>query len=132
MRRSPSAGGAHRHERTRLFRRRPARYAGAVLRGTLAPWQIDAALPQCAGLAFCGTSPPGADDLYLRVTERLVARGEELRVKLMLDGYKGVRLLLETGRVDVLKLNAFELQQAREAPRLHTTARLASRPGVRH
>mmetsp|Transcript_73510 Transcript_73510/g.195474 ORF Transcript_73510/g.195474 Transcript_73510/m.195474 type:complete len:155 (-) Transcript_73510:340-804(-) len=29
----------------------------------------------------------------------------------MLDGYKGIEPVLQTGRVDVLKLNAFELQQ---------------------
>jgi fructose-1-phosphate kinase PfkB-like protein len=59
--------------------------------------QIDAALPECKGVAFCGTSPPGAGDLYLQIAQRLAGREDELSLTLMLDGYKGIEPRIYSG-----------------------------------
>lgn len=85
--------------------------SGAEVSGLLA--RIDAALPLCRGVALCGTMPPGADSLYTEVAGLLAARDAELggagRLTLMLDGHKAVGGCLDSGRVDVLKLNAAEI-----------------------
>lgn len=61
------------------------------------------------GIAMCGTSPPGAAELYAAVAKQLAAERAPL---LLVDGHKQeARAVLETGRVDALKINADEALQ---------------------
>ncbi|KAL1496140.1 hypothetical protein AB1Y20_014760 [Prymnesium parvum] len=92
--------------------------------GAVTEAEIDAALPRCKAVAFCGTAPPGAEELYLRVARRLAAREAECAWTLMVDCYKGIDAVLQTGRVDVLKLNAMEVQQLTGAASVDDAARM--------
>jgi len=55
-------------------------------------------------VAFCGTMPPGATDLYARIAKLASERG----ALVWLDGYKGVGDTLPF--VDILKINRTELE----------------------
>lgn len=58
------------------------------------------------GVALCGTLPAGLpEDTYAQI-----AAGAPRDALVLLDGYKGVKPVLDTGRVDVLKVNASELR----------------------
>jgi fructose-1-phosphate kinase PfkB-like protein/pantothenate kinase len=58
-----------------------------------------------AGLAICGTYPPGVDaDFYAALARH---KGRAL---LLLDSYQGIGATLATGQVDILKLNADEVR----------------------
>jgi len=61
------------------------------------------------GVALCGTVPPGAASLYGSMADRLLQSGED-DVILLLDGHKHVETVLDSGRVDVLKLNVDEVK----------------------
>jgi fructose-1-phosphate kinase PfkB-like protein len=55
-------------------------------------------------MAFCGTCPPGASDIY-----PILASEKPESCTLFLDGYKGVQPVLDTHAVDVYKVAAYEL-----------------------
>ncbi len=60
-----------------------------------------------SGIAFCGTTPPGASTLYAEVAARATAD-----TLIMVDASKpaDVSTLLESGRVDVVKCNLDEIK----------------------
>lgn len=60
-------------------------------------------LPQAHGIGLCGTYPPGIDEQFYAMIAR--EKGEAL---LLLDGYRGVQPTLESGQVDILKINLTE------------------------
>jgi tagatose 6-phosphate kinase len=76
----------------------PAEIAGLEAR-------LAARLPEVAGLALCGTFPPGVPPAFYAGAAR-AARARGLPV--LLDGVRGVLPTLEAG-VDLLKINASEL-----------------------
>ena len=70
-----------------------------------------ASSPAVGGFALCGTVPPGAAALYAEAAERLKqldAGAVDDQPILLLDGHKGVDATLQSGRVDVLKINVDE------------------------
>jgi tagatose 6-phosphate kinase len=69
--------------------------------------RILALLPRLAGVALCGTVPPGVPETFYGEVAR-AARAAGARV--VLDGVTGVGPALDAG-VDVLKVNAAELRQ---------------------
>ncbi|EOD11298.1 hypothetical protein EMIHUDRAFT_214585 [Emiliania huxleyi CCMP1516] len=85
--------------------------SGAVSEAELA--SLLAALDQAAqnydAFALCGTTPPGAGELYERVCSLLLARADGADPLLLLDGFKGVERVLASRRLDILKLNLDEL-----------------------
>mmetsp|Transcript_72126 Transcript_72126/g.120072 ORF Transcript_72126/g.120072 Transcript_72126/m.120072 type:complete len:338 (+) Transcript_72126:33-1046(+) len=58
------------------------------------------------GIALCGTTPPGAAALYERLCEKIMG----LPQILLLDGFKGIEGVLNSGRLDVLKINVDEVK----------------------
>ena len=63
--------------------------------------------PRAAGVAICGTCPPGVPDtLYIAVAESAQNAG----IPVLLDGYRNVSGILEGPGVDILKINADELR----------------------
>ena len=63
------------------------------------------AAQECAGVALCGTFPPGVQEqVYAKLAQSVAAE-----TILLLDGWKGVDETLATKRVNVLKINADEL-----------------------
>lgn len=56
------------------------------------------------GLACCGTTPPGSESLYSSIAEQQLPE----ETLLLVDSSKGIDSLLESGRVDVLKINVDE------------------------
>lgn len=81
--------------------------------GTISPAELDGLLTQLtvldeySGIAFCGTTPPGASALYAEAAARCGRN-----TLLMVDAFKeaDVRAVLDSGRVDVLKLNVDEVK----------------------
>lgn len=72
------------------------------------------------GLALCGTYPPGVDEsFYVRLAQ---AKGN---ATLLLDSYRDVDAVLATGQVDILKVNAHELNNLADKIRRE---KLLSRP----
>ncbi len=73
-----------------------------------------------SGLALCGTYPPGVDESFcVRLAQ---AKGN---ATLLLDSYRDVDAVLATGQVDILKVNAHELNSLADKIRRE---RLLSRP----
>lgn len=73
--------------------------------------KLESKMADVGGVALCGTTPPGADELYGALAEQMVARSpSEMPPILLLDGFKGVDRVLRSGRVDVLKLNVDEVK----------------------
>lgn len=73
------------------------------------------------GIALMGTCPPGVDvDFYANVV-----REKPAGCFVLLDGYKQVRSTLETGKVNLLKLNQSELQKLVDG---YTTPTLSINP----
>ena len=62
-------------------------------------------LTECAGLAFCGTVPPGAEHLYRRVAE--IAQLHQL--PLLVDACQNMEDFLNIGKI-ILKVNAEEIK----------------------
>ena len=66
-------------------------------------------------VALCGTQPPGAECLYERLAfalaepDRPLTPADRTAPLLLLDGFKAVDGVLDSGRLDVLKLNLDEL-----------------------
>ena len=68
-------------------------------------------LPECDGVAICGTYPPGVTvDFYLEVAKLAKKEGKPLIV----DSYKGILPVLEAG-IDILKINRRELEALSES-----------------
>ena len=62
-------------------------------------------LPECDGVAICGTYPPGVTvDFYVKIAELANKENKPF----LLDSYKGILPVLEVG-VDILKINRREL-----------------------
>lgn len=86
-------------------------------------------LPAAAGVALCGTFPPGVPEaLYAETAAAARAAG----LPVLLDGHRGVLPTLAAG-VDILKINASELKQLAEETDLAAAAAacLARFPRVR-
>jgi fructose-1-phosphate kinase PfkB-like protein len=66
--------------------------------------RIRAQLGHLKVLAFCGTCPPGASDVY-----EIIASEKPAGCTLFLDGYQKVKSVLDTQAVDVYKVAAYEL-----------------------
>ena len=89
---------------------------------------VDAFIPrilskgkECAGVALCGTFPPGvSEEVYAELASSV---GPD--TILLLDGFKGVEKTLATKRVNVLKINADELCWLTEEKDLDKAARIA-------
>jgi len=65
-----------------------------------------------AGLALCGTYPPGVDEsFYVTLAQ---SKGQAI---LLLDSYQQIPAVLATGRVDILKVNVHELRSLAESTR---------------
>jgi fructose-1-phosphate kinase PfkB-like protein len=89
-------------------------HALAVLRSALQAFRAAVADPVAVpryGVAIMGTSPSGAEGVYGAALGVLAAGPPDARRTVLLDGYRGVRALLSTGAVDVLKVNAAEAMQ---------------------
>jgi tagatose 6-phosphate kinase len=81
--------------------------------------QIMAALPGLAGVALCGSVPPGVPEtFYAEVAQAARAAG----ALVILDGVSGVGATLEAG-VDILKINATELRILANRSDLEAAAR---------
>jgi len=83
--------------------------------GTVSEMELDALLGQIEerlhtfdALAFCGTCPSGAQDIYSRLVSMLAASASGDKCTVLLDGIKQVDEVLNSGRVDVLKINVLE------------------------
>lgn len=68
--------------------------------------KILTALPGMAGVALCGSVPPGVPETFYA---ELAAAARAAGARVVLDGVSGVGATLDTG-VDVLKINAAELR----------------------
>ena len=69
-----------------------------------------AVVPECDGVAICGTFPPGVTvDFYLEIAKLAKKEGKPLIV----DSYKGISPVLHAG-VDILKINRRELSALSE------------------
>ena len=81
--------------------------SGAVSEDDVA-WLLErvlAEIPKRSGVAICGTAPPGVPlSFLLKVAETAEKHG----VPLLLDAYKDIEPLLESGAVQVLKINRAE------------------------
>jgi tagatose 6-phosphate kinase len=67
--------------------------------------RVNEVLPDMDGIALCGTWPPGVgSEFYAGIA---AAKGNAV---LLLDGYRDVEPTLETGNVDILKINVDELK----------------------
>lgn len=67
--------------------------------------EISSALPQSAGLAICGTFPPGiSPDFYLSISKK----AHEHNLPVLLDAWKDVKSVLENG-IELLKINLEEI-----------------------
>ncbi len=89
--------------------------------------QLDGRLDEYGAIALCGTTPPGASELYRLFCERVASRPQLL----LLDGYKGVDAVLGSGRVDVLKLNVDEVKALTKTESVDAAARaLLHEPGA--
>lgn len=62
-------------------------------------------LDECSGLAFCGTTPPGAEKLYEKAADK-AARNQ---IPLLVDSWQNVESVLNSGQC-ILKVNADELR----------------------
>ncbi|MCF6174540.1 MAG: PfkB family carbohydrate kinase [Victivallaceae bacterium] len=62
-------------------------------------------LAECAGIALCGTVPPGAEQLYRRVAE--IAKKNQL--PLLVDACQNIEDFLNIGKI-ILKINAEEIK----------------------
>ena len=67
--------------------------------------KLTADLAECAGIALCGTVPPGAEQLYRRVAEIAQAN----RLPLLVDACQHVEEFLNIGKI-TLKVNAEEIK----------------------
>lgn len=90
---------------------------------------IGARLSDFGVIALCGTAPPGAEVLYERLARALLnsatgpaAAGREREPLLLLDGFKAVEGVLDSGRLDVLKLNRDELIALTQRTSVHEAA----------
>jgi fructose-1-phosphate kinase PfkB-like protein len=66
--------------------------------------KFTALLSQCRGVALCGTVPPGAEELYVKLTK--IARENNLPV--IYDAWQNTQETLQIG-VEILKINREEL-----------------------
>lgn len=67
--------------------------------------EISSALPQSAGVAICGTFPPGiSPDFYLSISRK----AHEHNLPVLLDAWKDVKPVLENG-IEILKINFEEI-----------------------
>lgn len=87
--------------------------SGAVSEKELASLlrSITGGLGGYAGIALCGTAPPGGASLYGELCRALsegAAAAAATGPTLVLDGFKQVEEVLGSGRLDVLKLNVDE------------------------
>lgn len=90
--------------------------------------RVLAALPECAGVALCGSVPPGVTEAFYGDVAQAARRAGRLVV---LDGVSGVGAALAAG-VDLLKVNAAELRiLAGETDLANAARRCAQRWGVR-
>ena len=67
---------------------------------------LKAALPSSAGLALCGTYPPGITEDFYKEAARSAA---ELGLPVMMDAWMKVASVIDAGSVEVLKINTEEL-----------------------
>ena len=62
-------------------------------------------IPNCAGVALCGTWPPGIDASFYRDVVKLAKKHE---IPVLLDAFKNVEEIIAAG-IDILKINVEEV-----------------------
>ncbi len=87
-----------------------------------------ARIPGAAGVAVCGTFPPGVP---MSFAVEIAAAARSCGIPLLLDAYRGVAPVLEAG-VEILKINAAELRELTGTPDLDSAAAtlMARHPGT--
>ena len=63
-------------------------------------------IPNCSGLALCGTWPPGVDASFYADAAKIAKKNG---VPVLLDAFKDIESIISKGIIDILKINVEEL-----------------------
>jgi tagatose 6-phosphate kinase len=68
--------------------------------------RVTARIPECAGVALCGTSPPGVPASFHAALAETAGKHSK---PIILDAYRNVEPILDTRAVSILKINRAEI-----------------------